>query len=279
MRRATQADRDALVAYLQPHVATSMFLMSNLIDYGLDRGHRNAMRYWIAEEAGAVTGVVGLTEGGTLMPQVPPQMIGAAARAVAGEEVGLILGPTEQAVPLRSAIGLDDAPTQLCDHEPQLVLQKADLRVPDTPGDLARLETAPRPTLLKWRTGYEIECFGAAPPKAIETATRDVEHWLARDSHRVLHVDGAPVSMTGFNATLPDIVQVGGVWTPPALRCRGYASRAVALHLQEAFGLGATRATLFAASEDAARMYEHLGFRRIGSYTLCLFSKPGRVNV
>ena len=130
------ADRDALIAFLEPHVATSMFLMSNLIDYGFDRAHRNAMRMWITTEAEAVTGVVALTESGSLMAQLPPALIGAAARAIDGEAVSVILGPTEQMAPLRAAIGLADAMTRMSEDEPQLVLDMADLRVPDTPGEL-----------------------------------------------------------------------------------------------------------------------------------------------
>lgn len=38
----------------------------------------------------------------------------------------------------------------------------------------------------------------------------------------------APVSLSAFNASLPDIVQLVGIYTPPELRGRGYAQRAVA---------------------------------------------------
>ncbi|SMY06829.1 GNAT family N-acetyltransferase [Flavimaricola marinus] len=279
MRRATEADRAALLDYLEPRAPTSMFLLSNLADYGFDRAHRNAMRYWIAEEGSAVTGVVGLTEAGTLMPQLPPDLIEAAAKAVDGETIGLLLGPTEQVTPLRAAIGLAGAKTQMVDDEPQLVLDMADLKIPDTPGHLQKLETAPRDMLIEWRVGYEIEALKTDPAKAEEIGTRDIDNWIERDSHRVLIVDGAPVSMTGFNSMLPDIVQVGGVWTPHALRRRGYASRAVALHLEEMRKSGVGRATLFAASEDAARVYMNLGFRLIGRYTICLFAEPERADV
>ena len=39
---------------------------------------------------------------------------------------------------------------------------------------------------------------------------------------------GAPVSLSAINASLPDIVQLGGIYTPPDLRGRGYAKAAVA---------------------------------------------------
>src|SRR5438552_2962199 len=72
------------------------------------------------------------------------------------------------------------------------------------------------------------------------------DHWLLEDR-------GEPLSYTAFNARLPDIVQVGGVWTPPALRGRGYARCAVAGSLLEARAGGARRAILFTSSASAAR--------------------------
>ena len=80
--------------------------------------------------------------------------------------------------------------------------------------------------------------------------------------------------MTGFNAELPTIVQIGGVYTPPPLRGQGFARHAVALHLDEARRRGVGRATLFSASESAARAYSAIGFEPIGHYTLCHFDGP-----
>ena len=87
-------------------------------------------------------------------------------------------------------------------------------------------------------------------------------------------IDGKPVAMTGFNARLPEVVQIGGVYTPPELRGNGYAKLAVALHLIEARTAGATRAVLFAASESAARAYIAIGFQPAGQFSLLLFTNP-----
>ena len=85
---------------------------------------------------------------------------------------------------------------------------------------------------------------------------------------------GAPVAKTGFNAVLPDMVQVGAVYTPPDLRGRGYARRAVALHLAQARDLGVQRAILFSANAAASRAYEAIGFQRVGAYRVALFDHP-----
>jgi len=77
--------------------------------------------------------------------------------------------------------------------------------------------------------------------------------------------------MTSFNAELPDMVQVGGVYTPPEFRNRGYARLAVALHLDAARKTGVTRAILFASGDAAARAYRAIGFRQTGHYTITVF--------
>ena len=90
----------------------------------------------------------------------------------------------------------------------------------------------------------------------------------------MLEAGGEPVAMSGFNATLPDCVQIGSVWTAPELRRRGYARCAVAGSLLEAREAGVSRSILFAESPHAKRAYEAIGFRRIGDYGLVLFDGP-----
>ena len=69
-------------------------------------------------------------------------------------------------------------------------------------------------------------------------------------------------------------MQVGGVYTPPGLRGRGQARRAVALHMQELRGEGVQTAILFASGAAACRAYEAIGFRRIGTYSLAILEEP-----
>ncbi|MGB0904205.1 MAG: GNAT family N-acetyltransferase, partial [Mangrovicoccus sp.] len=104
-----------------------------------------------------------------------------------------------------------------------------------------------------------------------------VTAYMARDTHRVLFKDGQPVALTGFNASLPDVVQIGAVYVPPELRCNGYARAAVALQLLEARRKGVSRSILFAANEPAERAYRALGYRQIGDYSLVMFSAPQKI--
>jgi predicted GNAT family acetyltransferase len=65
--------------------------------------------------------------------------------------------------------------------------------------------------------------------------------------------------------------QLGGIYTPPDLRGRGYAKAAVAGSLMAARDRGASRAVLFTNNPSAARSYEAVGFKRLGGYGLALF--------
>jgi predicted GNAT family acetyltransferase len=87
-------------------------------------------------------------------------------------------------------------------------------------------------------------------------------------SRWLLEQDGWPVASTGFNARLPDVVQIGGVYTPPALRGRGYARAAVAGSLLAVRETGVRRAVLFTGTdnEPARRTYLALGFRVVGDF-------------
>jgi predicted GNAT family acetyltransferase len=82
------------------------------------------------------------------------------------------------------------------------------------------------------------------------------------------------VSYSVFNATLPEIVQIGGVWTPSELRGRGYARSVVAGSLLAAREQGVRRAVLFADPLNAAARaaYLALGFRIVGDYGLVLLA-------
>jgi predicted GNAT family acetyltransferase len=90
----------------------------------------------------------------------------------------------------------------------------------------------------------------------------------------VLVQDETPVAYSVFNATLPDIVQIGGVWTPPESRGRGYARSVVAGSLLAAHQQEVRRAVLFANPANAAARaaYLSIGFEIVGDYGLVLLA-------
>ena len=84
------------------------------------------------------------------------------------------------------------------------------------------------------------------------------------------------VACTGFNANLTEAVQVGGVWTPPELRGRGYGRCVVAQSLLDVRAEGVEKGILFTGDQNvpAVKAYAALGFKRIGDYRLLLLQEP-----
>jgi uncharacterized protein len=69
-------------------------------------------------------------------------------------------------------------------------------------------------------------------------------------------------------------VQIGGVWTPPALRGKGYGKSVVAGSLLAARSQGVKRAILFTGpnNQAAQAVYQQIGFLPTGEkYGLVLF--------
>lgn len=277
MRRATQGDLAEMEEFLRADLHRSMFPLANLADHGLDGDAPRSVHAWLRHGEAGLTDVLSITRDGMVMPQCPTGGWEQAARALNRRTLIGFAGPAGQVHPLRAALGLEGAPVLLDEDEPQYLLDLSGLVVPEGPGALVPMEKAPRGTVMDWLEAYRMDALGTAPEKARHEAEQVYELFAGQDSHVVLMEGETPLAMTGFNARLPEIVQIGGVYTPPDLRGRHHARRAVALHLAEARERGVGQATLFASGPAACRSYESLGFRRTGDWTLCLFAEPQHV--
>jgi GNAT superfamily N-acetyltransferase len=192
-----------------------------------------------------------------------------------GRKVSGFAGPADQVRIARTALGLADAPARM---EASERLYALDLDKLVIPGRLQSGEVTCRPprpedreTLNHWRFSYDVETLGA--DESDETRKRSAEaldRQITGGNAWVAVHSGKLVSLSAFNATLPDIVQLGGIYTPPEYRGLGYAKAAVAASLVAARERGASRAVLFTDNPSAARSYEGVGFQRIGDFGLVL---------
>ena len=196
--------------------------------------------------------------------------VGLSGRAVTG-----LSGPLEQVQPARSALQIDAADLALDGAEGLYALDLPELIVPEALSDGAVVCRPPHPEerdmLCAWRMAYDIEILGATDS---EEHRRRAAHFLdaqiAEGNAWVAMSGPVLVSLSAFNASLPDIVQLGGIYTPPEFRGRGFAKAAVAASLLVARDRGASRAVLFTNNPSAVRTYAAIGFRRIGDYSLLL---------
>ena len=269
MKRVTEASLPEARAFLKACPEDAMMPLSYLQRYGLDGQAPEAPRMWMSG-----SGVLTFCRKGIAFPNCPPAE---AAKILAGQNVRGIVGPTALCRPLISMLGLDAGPHERDGDEPQFSLDLNDLNMPEGPGALAPLEAAPKNTMIAWRSAFCHEALGHDRKTAEIAAQAAYERCMREDTYRVLVDGNQPLATTGFDAQVKQIVLIGGVYTPPALRNQGHARRALALHLLEARQNGIQRATLFARGAAAQRAYEAIGFKQIGSGTFLI--RPEKMSV
>lgn len=277
-------DEDLLEAFLSQHIDSSLFLLSNRRAAGLeDRGERFQGTYAAAFDNDEISGVAALYWNGSLVVQAPVHAAGVARAAFQAASRSLLrfIGPLEQVQAVMDTLGVTSDALQWDDPQGLYSLLLDALAVPDslTHGRLRGRQIRPRDLdlLTAWRVASRIEMEGATDTSALQQEARDgLERYLATGRQWVVEVDGAAVSTCTFNAEIAEVVQVGGVYTPPEQRSRGYARAVVAAALLDARAEGVRRAILFTGQENQAaqKAYLNLGFERIGAYRLAMLRLP-----
>ena len=275
-------DEAALDAFLVAHADSSMFLRSNARAAGLvDGGQPLQATYVAALEDGRMVGVVAHCWNGMILVQAPAHVAALAAEAVRRSRRAAtgFSGPWAQVVAARAALGLATAPAVKDSRDELYALELDRLVVPPPLASGAVRCRHPAEhelvVLAQWRASFSVEALGASDALDLRRASQaDVLLQHARAADWVLVRGETPVAYAVFNAMLPDIVQIGGVWTPPEFRGRGYARSVVAGSLVAAGKQGVRRAVLFADPSNAAARaaYLAIGFEIVGDYGLVLLA-------
>ncbi|HEV2673499.1 MAG TPA: GNAT family N-acetyltransferase [Aliidongia sp.] len=274
-------DEDLLDRFLRQHADSSLFLRSNLRVAGLvDRGKPLQGTYAAAIRQGDIVAVAGHFWNENLILQAPELATELATAAVKASRrrIGGLIGPHEQVQAARRGLGLMGRATHIAEREILYALSLAQL-CPSAPlldGRVTCRNGRPDDAhlLTDWRALYGTETSGETETEAVRRRNREtIERYIARAEQWVLEEAGTLVAASTFNARLADTVQIGGVWTPPALRGRGYARAVVGGSLLTARATGTSRAVLFTPERNhaAQRAYESLGFRPIGDYCINIF--------
>ena len=124
------------------------------------------------------------------------------------------------------------------------------------------------PLLADWLQAFEREAVPHDPPTpraALEKAARDGRHMFWT-------VDNRPVAVAGVARRLRTAAAVAPVYTPPALRNRGFAGSVSASLAERLFAEGKDAVCLYADVRNAAsnRCYANIGFRSVCDATLYL---------
>jgi predicted GNAT family acetyltransferase len=288
IRILKEGDEAALIEFLVPRLESSMFLASNMQAVGLvDRGQRLGGTYAAAFDGERIVGVAAHFWNQNCVLQAPTHLeplIQTAVRESRRPASGF-LGPNDQVNQAKEFLGLKQDALRHDEAEGLYHLSLDDLQVPSI---LSREEIRWRRAngddldlLTVWLSAMSVETLDEEDrPSLREGRRKSAERILAAGQTWILEDEGKPVSTSGFNATVTDIgggiVQVGGVYTPPAFRSRGYARAVVAASLLEARKESAEKAVLFTAESNlpAQKAYAALGFQRVGTYRLTFPHDP-----
>lgn len=288
VRALDNSDLAAMYRFLAAHADSSMFLLGNARAESLEySGRPRSAEYWGAfDGSGEMRGVLAHCWNGNVLLQAPDPVVlegllagfgSAATRPLAGA-----LGDVGQVQSLVDWLGVPQEQYAVNVREDLYALPLDALHWPGRAENghlrMALAREAGRELLVDWIRAFEIEGLGAVEgPKLEATVAERVDGFMIREDIWALFDGAEPVCLSGFNATLPEMVQIGPVWTPPPHRNRGYARYLVAATLAAARDRGVERAILFTQSAAAAKAYEAVGFRKIGTYRIALLRDPASV--
>jgi predicted GNAT family acetyltransferase len=262
----------------------TLFQRSNLRHAGaVDDGRRFGGTYAAALVRDEIVGVVAHYWNGIVMPLAPgggrdARVLIDAALEATGREVAGVIGTWDQVAASMMHPAMSGRVPRQHFREILYALALADLVVPPalSAGEVTVRAIADDdlPLLSAWRFEYLVEAFTLPRIGATwDEANRDVADWHQDRRAWVAETGNRPVAFTGFIAALPDVIQIGGVYTPPFGRARGFARIAVAGSLLQARAAGARRAVLFTDVDNvsAQRAYRALGFEPVGDWGLVRF--------
>lgn len=286
----TREHQPALERYLLSRPTTTMFLRGNLAAVGGLGGDPMIPYggvYAGVVEGDAVTGVAAhfwndnvIVEADAHQPALARALFAATDRGLKG-----LLGPAPQIGAIVEGLGLTVGKPDYHSAEILYALDLEDLRMPaaleDDTLEVRRGSEVDRAQRLEWRMAFMAEAFGTEDtPETRATAEESNMRGEKAGHSFVLYADGEPVSISGFNTAVPDCVQIGGVFTPPELRSRGYGRAVVAGSLALARETGVVRSVLFTENDNVAaqRAYEALGYAAVGDYALVFFNEGQRLD-
>jgi RimJ/RimL family protein N-acetyltransferase len=183
------------------------------------------------------------------------------------------LADATQAIDYPGVVGLDRTPEWFAERAaafgvtfesrvPQAIHALCEApRYPGAPGSARPVEEQDVALLYEWTVAFIREAVQHDP---VPSRTM-VEKHIAERRHTFWTVDGEPVSMAAISRRLRDTAAISAVYTPPALRGRGYAGSAVAAVVECIFAEGRSTACLYTDLRNpfSNRCYAKVGFKPV----------------
>jgi GNAT superfamily N-acetyltransferase len=287
IRRLAAADTAVVETLLAGAPDSTMFLRANIRHGGFAyEGSPRQAKYFGAFDGDELAGIAALCWNGMVLfyaPRGVEALFVAVVREAmdSGGAISGVNGCSDQLFPVCDMLDLGALPILFDPLADRFALDLSQLQVPDRLGAPGVTLRTPGPgdldVLVDWEIGFRTEaledCAAQGRRGEIE---RNIGRALERgiDNMWLLQCDGVPVARAVLNAHISDSVQVGGVWTTPGERGKGYGRAVVAGCLQAVTARGVGRAVLVAHDPRAIHAYTAIGFRKVGGDMLVLFAEP-----
>ena len=281
IRVLQQGDESSLENYLQPHTETCMFILSNLRKTGFTYRDEPFYGEYIAafSDNDAMQGVFVHYWNGNIMAHASTDLALSNlavyfSRSVKRPVAGIVC-EDGTAIKLIDELGLTRQAFNINQKEDLYAMSLDELKFlagKDNKGMQLRHVTEVDPAILfRWHKDYELEALKCDDTPTLNERIKQSLNGLSLATDQwVLVADGIPVSLCGFNARLPEIVQIGPVYTPPQQRNKGFAKHVVAWTLYKAKQEGVKKSVLFTNNRAAANAYQAVGFKKIGRFRLAI---------
>jgi len=234
--------------------------------------------FWWIEDGGAVAGCAAWTPPFPLLVSTFPaelagELLAAAeerARAI-GRPLGHVFGPRAAAECLAEAWARGRGGAWSVQMAELLHECDAPVAPPAPPGAVRQAGVDDLDHWHAWAMAFEAEsgalAGGDEMRPIVERALREGRGFYWEDP------PGTPVCMVGHAPPLPDLARVGPVYTPPALRGRGYARRLTYEVTRRLLDRGRDRCVLYtdAANPVSNSIYRQVGYRPIEEHAVLRF--------
>jgi predicted GNAT family acetyltransferase len=135
----------------------------------------------------------------------------------------------------------------------------------DVDGEMRFATDSDRPLLAEWIRAFTAEATPAEAPQLDVDQVVERRLGSSRGGFALWDHAGETVSLSGFGGETPTGVRIGPVYTPPALRRRGYASALVAEISRRLLDGGRDYCFLYTdlSNPTSNRIYQDVGYERV----------------
>lgn len=277
MKIESAQDRNELIAFLQAHEDYSLFLLSNLETYGLLLGtHSYSGNYKIVRDQGKLIAVFCLVRAGTLLihsEKSDVAFFNAVVKSCLEENIPIsgLLGEWEVCSRLWRVLkekGIIASETFVSKE----VLYATDIQhqIIEAQPNVRLLQQADWVQWIDLRMAY-IEEMKLPSQQSIDEIRMEFKMDVELKIAWGLFLDKDLVSIADLNAKAMDLGQVGGVYTVPKYRKKGFSSAVMRQLMHDVKHIHNLRKLIIFTGEDnvsARKVYESLGVAAIGNFAL-----------